>query len=199
MKIAVDIDDTLNVVDRVRYASEYIRRNALPFRLVNADADKLSEAFDWGHEDVVRFIREGGGITAFTDAPARKNAAAVLAEWRAAGHEITVLTSRPAVFFGNPEKLSRDWLEKRHIPYDVLVAACENKAEYCVQHGIEILIDNNLGHCLAAQESGVYAVLFVGRSNVKDAARVRYGGATWRQVEAVVRHIFCLANCRASL
>ena len=30
MRIAVDIDDTLNVLDRVNYAGEYIRRNALP-------------------------------------------------------------------------------------------------------------------------------------------------------------------------
>ena len=194
MKIAVDIDDTLNAVDRVRYASEYIRRNNLPFKLVDPHANKLVDVYDWTLDDVLLFVREGGGITAFTDAPARKNAAAVLEGWREAGYEVTVLTSRLASFFGNPEKLSRDWLEKRHIPYDHLVAACEDKAGYCVEHGIQILVDDSLEHCLAAQEKGVYAVLAVGRHNIARAGEVRYGGATWKQIDAVVRHIAFLAE-----
>ena len=193
MKIAVDIDDTLNAVDRVRYASEYIRRNRLPFRLVDPYANKLVDVYDWTLDDVLLFVREGGGITAFTDAPVRRNAPEVLAGWREDGHEVVILTSRLASFFENPEKLSRDWLEKRHIPYDGLVAACEDKAGYCAEHGVGILVDDSLEHCLAAQEKGVYAVLAVGRHNVLCANEVRYGGATWRQIDAVVRHIVRLS------
>ena len=61
MKIAVDIDDTLNAVDRVRYASEYIRRNNLPFKLVDSYANKLVDVYDWTLDDVLLFVREGGG------------------------------------------------------------------------------------------------------------------------------------------
>ena len=194
MKIAVDIDDTLDSVDRVRLASEEIRRNNLPFKLVDPHANKLVDVYDWTLDDVLLFVREGGGITAFTDAPARKNAAAVLEGWREAGYEVTVLTSRLASFFGNPEKLSRDWLEKRHIPYDHLVAACEDKAGYCAEHGIQILVDASLEHCLAAPAKGIYAVLAGGGHTVARAGEVRYGGATWKQIDAVVRHIMFLAS-----
>ena len=188
MHIAVDIDDTLNAVDRVRYAGEYIRRNALPFKLVDEHAHALTEVYDWTHDDVTRFIREGG-ITAFTDAPARKGAKEVLERWRAAGIRVTVLTSRPAEWFSNPEKVSRDWLEKRHIPYDDIVAAIPDKGDYCARHAIDILVDDSLQQCLSAQEKGVYAVLAVSRATLERANEVRYGGANWRQIDGAVAHI----------
>ena len=177
MRIAVDIDDTLNAVDRVRYAGEYIRRKNLPFRLVDENAHMLEKVYDWSHDDVLEFVHDGG-ITAFTDAPARKGA-----------REVLVLTSRVAEWFGNPEKLSRDWLEKRHIPYDGLVASCADKGAYCAQNNIDILIDDSVEQCLSAQEKGVYAVLAVSRATLERAREVHYGGANWKQIDAAVAHI----------
>lgn len=188
MRIAVDIDDTLNAVDRVRYAGEYIRRKNLPFRLVDENAHMLEKVYDWSHDDVLEFVHDGG-ITAFTDAPARKGAREVLERWRAAGIEVIVLTSRVAEWFGNPEKLSRDWLEKRHIPYDGLVASCADKGAYCAQNNIDILIDDSVEQCLSAQGKGVYAVLAVSRATLERAREVHYGGANWKQIDAAVAHI----------
>ena len=188
MRIAVDIDDTLNAVDRVRYAGEYIRRKNLPFRLVDENAHMLEKVYDWSHDDVLEFVHDGG-ITAFTDAPARKGAKEVLERWRAAGIEVIVLTSRVAEWFGNPEKLSRDWLEKRHIPYDGLVASCADKGAYCAQNNIDILIDDSVEQCLSAQEKGVYAVLAVSRATLERAREVHYGGANWKQIDMAVHHI----------
>ena len=188
MRIAVDIDDTLNAVDRVRYAGEYIRRKNLPFRLVDENAHMLEKVYDWSHDDVLEFVHDGG-ITAFTDAPARKGAREVLERWRAAGIEVIVLTSRVAEWFGNPEKLSRDWLEKRHIPYDGLLASCADKGAYCAQNNIDILIDDSVEQCLSAQEKGVYAVLAVSRATLERAREVHYGGANWKQIDAAVAHI----------
>ena len=191
MKIAVDIDDTLNIVDRAGYAGAYIARKGLPFRLKDAHSNRFVNVYDWTLDDVLEFVHDGG-IIAFTDAPARKGAAETLAAWRAAGHEVIVLTARVAEWFGNPEKLSRDWLEKRRIPYDAIVASCADKGGYCVGHGIPVLIDDNPDTCLAAQALGVRAVLAVGRHNLSRAHEVRYGGANWRQIDAAVRHIAAL-------
>lgn len=188
MRIAVDIDDTLNILDRVRYAGEYIRRKELPFKLVDADAHAFAEVYDWTLDDVLTFVHEGG-ITAFTDAPVRKGARETLAHWREAGIEVIVLTSRVSAWFGNPEKVSRDWLEKRRIPYDSLAADVPDKGAYCAEHGIDVLVDDNLTQCLSAQEKGVYAVLAVSRSTLERAHEIHYGGANWRQIDAAVAHI----------
>lgn len=188
MKIAVDLDDTLSVVDRVTRAAGYIARNGLPFKLVDENAHALVDVFDWELPDVLRFIREGG-VTIFTDAAARKGARETLEALRAEGHEVTVLTARLKSWFVNPEKVTRDWLEKRRIPYDVLVAEEENKGAYCVEHGVGVLIDDNVENCLEAQELGVKAILFVDRHNVARAREINYGGANWAQIGAALRRI----------
>ncbi len=187
MKIAVDLDDTLSVVDRVTRASGYIERYNLPFRLIDENAHALVSVFDWQIDDVLKFIREGG-ITIFTDAEAKKGARAVLTALREAGHEIVVLTARQREWFVNPEKVSRDWLEKRKIPYDEIVADVpfEEKGRYCREQGIPILIDDSVMTCLAAQEAGVSAILMVDRHNAARAGEINYRASTWKQIAGIL-------------
>lgn len=191
MKIAVDIDDTLNIVERVERGSAYIARKGLPFKLVKPDSNKFVDVFDWTIGDVLRFIREEGGIASFTDARVRKGAREALSGWRAAGHEIVILTARTREWFGNPERVSRDWLEKRRIPYDQIVAEVRfaEKGKYCAEHDIPILVDDDPAACLDAQAHGVSAVLAIGRHNAARAKEVYYGGANWAQIDAAVKRL----------
>lgn len=200
MKIAVDIDDTLNVVERVALGSEYIRRTGLPFKVADPHSNEFVKVFDWTFEDATKFIMEGGGIVAFTDAAARKGAREALAGWRKEGHEVVVLTSRFKGWFNNPERVSRDWLEKRRIPYDELVAEVpsDKKGEYCALHGIGILVDDSLAACRNAQACGVRAVLAIGRHNAARAGEIWYGGANWTQINAAVRHIIAENHQRSA-
>ncbi len=187
MKIAVDLDDTLSVVDRVTRASGYIERYNLPFKLVDENAHALVNVFDWKIDDVLKFIREGG-ITIFTDAEAKRGAREVLTALQKAGHEIVVLTARQREWFVNPEKVSRDWLEKRHIPYDEIVADVPfaEKGKYCREQGIPILIDDSLSTCIAAQELGVAAILMVDKHNVSRASEIRYRASNWKQLAGIL-------------
>lgn len=188
MKIAVDIDDTLNVVERVKYAGAYIARKNLPYRLKDENSNMFLNVYDWNMDEVLRFIREGGEI-AFTDAKAREGAREALEGWRKEGHEIVILSSRQKEWFGNPEKLSRDWLEKRRIPYDAIVTETWDKGRYCAEHGISVLVEDNPDLCLAAQERGVYAVLAIGKHNASRAEEIFFGGANWAAIDKAVRRI----------
>ncbi len=190
MKIAIDVDDTLNVVDRVSRASAYIERRGLPFKLKDENAAAFVETFDWGKDDVTKFMHDGG-ITVFTDAPARQGAREALAALQADGHEIVILTARQKEWFGNPEKLSRDWLEKRRIPYDEIVAdiSFRDKARYCAEHGISVIVENNVDVCIEAEERGIRAVLAIGKFNSNRAREIAYAGASWRQILGELRFI----------
>lgn len=199
MRIAVDIDDTLNIIDRAGRAGEYIKHNNLPFKLLDPYACAFVETYDWKEEDVLEFIRNGG-ITAFTDAEARKWAKETLEGWRKEGHEIVIVTARKKNWFNNPEKVSRDWLEKRRIPYDELAADVPfgEKGKYCAENNISVLVDDSIEACLDAQNHGVRAVLAVCRYNLPRAKEIRYGGANWKQIDAAVRHIAALLERPAS-
>ncbi len=188
MRIAVDIDDTLNVVERYKYASAYVQRKQLPFVCKDEHANAFVDVLDWTFDDVTQFLQEGG-LVAFTDAAARPGAAETLSAWRQAGHEIVILTARQRVWFPNPEKISRDWLEKRGIPYDRIVAEVEDKGEYCAAHDIAVLVDDNVDKCLDAQRRGVAAVLFGGKHNRVRADEVYFGANGWRSADRAVRRI----------
>lgn len=194
MKIAVDIDDTLNIVDRFGYASEYIKRKGLPFKLRDPHANRFALIYDWTEEDVVRFVRDEGGMVAFTDAAARKGAREALEGWRKMGHEIVILTARYKEMFISPERVSRDWLEKRKIPYDEIVAdiPMADKGAYCRENGIPVLVDDDIGACLGAYENGVTAVLAIGRHNARRAREIPFGGANWTQLDAAVKRVIRL-------
>lgn len=196
MKIAVDIDDTLNIVERARLAEEYIKRKGLPFRVIDRNSNAFAKVCDWSYDDATKFVRDEGGIVAFTDAAVRKGAREALSGWRKSGHEIVILTGRFREWFQNPERVSRDWLQKRRIPYDELVAeiAFEDKGKYCAEHGIKILVDDNLDACLDAEANGVHAVLAIGKHNAPRAREVMYGGANWKQIDAAVRHLLSEAE-----
>ena len=188
MKIAVDIDDTLSTVGRVKAAEAYIKRNNLLNKILNPHAHVMQEVVDWSTEECIKFVNDGG-IVVFTDAPARKGAKETLTKWKEQGHEIVILTARPRSWFANPERISRDWLQKRKIPYDTLVAECEEKGKYCLEHGIDILVDDNVDHCVAAQNLGVYAVLASGKHCLDRLDEVRYSASEWEGIARCVEEI----------
>lgn len=188
MKIAIDIDDTLTCVDRVTAVENYIAANNLPFRITDPDSHALIGLCDWTREDVTRFIRSGG-IRTFTEAPARKGAKETIAKWKAAGHEIVILTARITEWFSDPVGISRKWLDENGILYDGVVADVWEKGEYCLSHGIGILIEDNFEICKKAQDLGVKAVMFVDRHNLAHAKEIDYAGPTWAHIASAVEYI----------
>lgn len=188
MRIAVDIDDTLNIPDRAGVAGAYIARNHLPFRLKEEHANALVKVYDWEEDDVVRFIKSGG-VSVFLEARARKGAAEALGGWIRDGLEVVILTARRKSWFGNPESISRDWLEKRQIPYSSLVIEEDDKGAYCAGHHISVLVDDNLENCLGAQAHGVYTVLAIGKCNETRADEICFGSGSWSGLDRAVRRI----------
>lgn len=195
MKIAVDLDHTLSSPDFVGRASAYIARKGLPFRLIDPDSHKLRDCFDWSEEDAVRFLNEGG-IATFTEAEAKEGAAETLGRWREEGHTVVIVTARRKEWFGNPDSLTRDWLEKRRIPYDELVTSCDEKGKYCAENGISVLVDDRVKNCVQAQNFGVYAVLAADRSNLAQAKEVSFAGSSWKLIREKVDQIVRMLECK---
>ena len=188
MKIAIDIDDTLTKVDRVSYAQQYINEHGLKCELRDPTAHALSDIFDWSYDDVYAFILDGGARI-FTNAPAREGASEVIQSWRAAGHDITVLTARSTEWFIDPVGLSKTQLEERSIPYDRIVADVWEKGKYCLENGIEILIEDNFEICRAAQALGVKAIMFLDRHNLEHRDEIEFTASEWSEVAQIVGRI----------
>lgn len=185
MRIAIDLDDTLSRVDRMKGVERYLNEAKLPFVLKNRNAHVLQDMYDWTRKDVDEFIR-AGGVTVFTDAPPRDDARETLRGWKEAGHEIIILTARIPEWFGDPVEVSRVWLDKHGMEYDAIVANVWEKGEYCREHGIDVLIEDNFEICEKAQSLGVNSVLFVDVHNEKHAEEITYHGKDWQEIASQI-------------
>lgn len=188
MKIAIDIDDTITQVDRASAVEKYIAEKGLPFHIVNPDAHTLLELCDWQREEVTRFMKAGGNEL-FLNAPVRKGARETIEKWKAAGHEIIILTSRIPEWFKDPVGDSRAQLDENRIPYDEVVADVFEKGEYCIEHGIEVLIEDNFSICKKAQELGIKAVMVVDKHNLAHVKEIKYAGSNWEHIASAVEFI----------
>ena len=188
MKIAVDIDDTLNTIERAQYAGAYIRENNLPFHITDPNANAFVRVANWSEADVIAFIH-AGGYKAFRDALPREGAREVLTRWKGEGHTVLILTARLKSWFQDPYALSLHWLKKYGFPFEELVADVEEKGAYCREHAVDVLIDDNLTHLRSAREHGVAPVLAVRAATMGAKEEFPFRGETWEEIEAAVSKI----------
>ncbi len=76
------------------------------------------------------------------------------------GYEIYFISNRPNI---SPiVRATCDWIKANNLPCDKLILGCNNKGEYALQNGIDIMIDDFEKNCKAIKEKGVKAILFKG-------------------------------------
>lgn len=116
MRIYVDVDDVLSETVRsmlVIAAERFGRRR----RYDDIREFDLRVSFEFDEETHHRFmqaVHEPAVLRSFDVIP---GAIEVLDEWQRAGHEICIVTGRPPT----SERVTRDWLEQRGIPFSSLV------------------------------------------------------------------------------
>ena len=90
-----------------------------------------------------------------------------LQNWNKQGFDIHFVSSRPNL---KPMKRATvKWLKKNNINYSKLIFACSNKAEYCKQNKIDVMVDDNYKNCKDARSEGIPAVWLVDKFNRYDA------------------------------
>lgn len=96
------------------------------------------------------------------------------------GHEIIFITARSNYGFGDPYKLSKEYLEKYNIHYDKLIVGALEKGKVCKEENIDIFIDDNVKNCYNVELVGVSALLFDNPFNRNDEHFVR--AKNWEDV-----------------
>lgn len=83
------------------------------------------------------------------------------------GHDITILTSRGDLYWGNALEETRKWLAKHNIHYTNLVANSGNKGVYCQNNNIDLMIDDNLKYIKQCNDIEVLTITFDNNYNPK--------------------------------
>ncbi len=155
MKIAIDIDNTLFTCNSIIYKIlNKVQRigkpddNKLTFKTVSSDG-KISKSF---LNFVFPFLNPKKYV-------AFEHALQTLKSWHKAGHEIILLSNRPAnlKFIRNS---TLKLLKKHDVKYSELVIGCKNKNLFCEKYNVDILIDDNPQNCLKSAVCGIKTFYF---------------------------------------
>jgi hypothetical protein len=109
------------------------------------------------------------------------------------GHQVAFLSSRPNMRIMNQVIIS--WLQKHDLPHDFIVVNCSDKAGFCLEHGIDVLIDDGLKNCTTTNSLGISTIHLnpsknfnMEKAGVKNPDKF-YTANGWAEVEKKIKII----------
>ena len=119
--------------------------------------------------------------------PLKEEVLDVLNRLREEGHKIIFITARNTAEYGDPYKISYDYLVSNNVPFDGLYANVTDKASKCILEGIDLFIDDNTMNCKAVKRRGVPTLQFDScfTKEIKDLQRVK----SWEEVYRIVKEM----------
>ena len=189
MKIAIDLDKTLfnckSVIYEIMAVADRLMpvRNTKPKIFTKEDKDYLPSKYRklFGKIGDPELYEEIDGSVEMVNKLAAK------------GHTVCFLSSRPNMRTMNHVVLN--WLEKHKVNYDFVVVNCSDKAKFCEQHGISVLIDDSMKNCKHANEAGINSILLDTKQKYdltkeKYARRKGfYSAKSWEEVGQTIKKI----------
>lgn len=161
MKIAVDIDDTIANTNELLlvYADKYDKLYKDGRGIIDNDCYKFNGMYEWTEEDRDHFL-ETYMVEVFENIEVKNHVKEVIKKLRKEGHEIIFITTRDGDYIEDSYTLTKNWLEKNEIEYDMIIAGDKRKSDYVDLIGFELFIDDSIKNCTKVSEKGVETLLF---------------------------------------
>ena len=165
LRIGIDIDDTitdtyptfLSLVS-IYYGIDYnkLAKNKPTYKELHKTLPDYDKFVEYCYHVMVKVV------------PLKEHVIEVLNKLREKDCEIVIITARNSSEYTSPYKISYDYLTKKGVPFDKIVAGAKDKGLECVNQGIDIFIDDSIPNCRAARKKGIRVIRFDSGSKYKD-------------------------------
>lgn len=194
MRIGIDIDDTItNTFETgIKYAEQFTKEYCnrtytdIDKRLGNIKSHKhWKEIFEWGKEEEEAFFKNYYEKI-LREVNLKEEVCDVINKLYST-NDLIFITARYETQEKNVENLTRDWLNRNHIPFNQLYLG-RKKSEVCEENHIDIFIDDSYDNCKSVQSSNtkVYLIDHITNKNIKDKEIERVYG--WKDLyERIVK------------
>ncbi len=147
MKIGIDIDGVLTDIARfvLDYGTKFCYENNIKYKLKDDEYDE-TKALGIQEEQMEKFWNTYLGLYA-TQYPTREFASEAIKQLKK-DNEIYIITARnedglPKETYGTMQTMVKKWLEDSKIVYDKLIFTRGSKLPYCLENGIDIMIEDS--------------------------------------------------------
>lgn len=164
MKIGIDIDNVISNFNE-ELLKEYLM-NDKELRntgIINENAKYIRNGmFDWTDDEEKTFYKENIERIA-KNLKVIKGAKEYIEKLHEDEHLIYIITGRDNGEYSEPYKMTKEWLDKNYIYYDnlILTDAYDKhaKTKKCLEHNIDIMIDDSVRICSDCIENGITTIL----------------------------------------
>ena len=164
MKIGIDIDNVISNFNDTLLTEYLLHDKELRNSgIINKNADYIRKGmFDWNEDEEINFYKNN------IERIAKKlgvieDAKEYIDKLHDDGHIICIITGRNNGEYTDPYNMTKKWLEDNNIYYDNLILTdaydkCA-KTKQCLNHNIDIMIDDSVRICSDCIENGITTIL----------------------------------------
>ena len=164
MKIGIDIDNVISNFNDTLLTEYLLHDKELRNSgIINKNADYIRKGmFDWNENEETNFYKNN------IERIAKKLgviecAKEYIDKLHDDGHIICIITGRDNGEYTEPYNMTKKWLEDNNIYYDdlILTDAYDKhaKTKQCLEHNIDIMIDDSVSICSDCVENGITTIL----------------------------------------
>ena len=164
MKIGIDIDNVISNFNDTLLTEYLLHDKELRNSgIINKNADYIRRGmFDWNENEETNFYKNN------IERIAKKlgvieGAKEYIDKLHDDGHIICIITGRDNGEYTEPYNMTKKWLEDNNIYYDdlILTDAYDKhaKTKQCLEHNIDIMIDDSVSICSDCVENGITTIL----------------------------------------
>ena len=164
MKIGIDIDNVISNFNE-ELIKEYLMhdKELRNTGIINENAKYIRNGmFDWTDDEEKTFYKENIERIA-KNLKVIKGAKEYIEKLHEDEHLIYIITGRDNGEYSKPYKMTKEWLDKNYIYYDnlILTDAYDKhaKTKKCLEHNIDIMIDDSVSICSDCIENGITTIL----------------------------------------
>lgn len=186
MVLGVDIDDC--IIMNSSYFLSHIAEEDLPPKILNRIMDNIYNIMAGIiPKDLYPYLRPiwQKNNMLYDTYP---HVSEVLYRLRERGVKIIIVTGRCNEMLADAEETTIKYLKEHDIPYDQILFDSRNKAQICLEQGINIFVEDSIKHAKAISEAGIKTLLFdsiVNKDEIIDVTRVE----NWLEIENIVNQI----------
>ena len=190
MRIGIDIDNCISNFNDV-LLEEYLKhdKELRNTGIINEEPYNVTIGmFDWSKEENDDFYYNNIQRTAISLKPL-KDSKEIIDKLKADGNEIYIITSRDNGEYINPEKMTREWLEKYEIYFDKLILTGKHeKGPVCKENNIDIMIEDSTKNCEDIEANGVKCYMMNTRYNKHKTRFERV--KTWKEIYSKISQLY---------
>lgn len=164
MRIGIDIDNVISNFNDTLLTEYLLHDKELRNSgIINKNADYIRKGmFDWNENEETNFYKNN------IERIAKKlgvieGAKEYIDKLHDDGHIICIITGRDNGEYTEPYNMTKKWLEDNNIYYDdlILTDAYDKhaKTKQCLEHNIDIMIDDSVSICSDCVENGITTIL----------------------------------------